>query len=122
MKSLPLVFLALAGCLLAWVALRTPDPAPGPGAVVAGDGIAVPTELSGVVPEGFVVRTLAVEGMCADCCPPSVYAALAHVEGVREAAVDMDAGTACAVVPAGLDPGELCEALARHEYPATVLP
>ena len=77
-----------------------------------------PVRLSADVPEGCVVRSLEVEGICCDGCGAKLFAALTALEEVREAAVDPILGVAQAVVPAGLDTALLEQALTFSKYSA----
>jgi copper chaperone CopZ len=108
--------LVAAGLWLGSVALRSKEPtysAPPAGA---------PAQLSSEVPDGCLVRRFAVEGMCCETCPKKLHAALAAVEGVREAAIDFDAKQASAVVDAGTPVERLLGALTSEKYSARALP
>jgi copper chaperone CopZ len=112
-----LLVLGAAALFLGWIALRAEQPTwSAPPQEVLPD--TVPATLSGEVPAGFVVRRLDVEGMCCTGCPKRLYAHLADVAGVREAAVDPILGEVAAVVPAELDVAELEAALTFDKYAA----
>ena len=116
MKVLTLLVLVAAG-LLALVALQADDPtyvAP----TVDEMPTVVPHQVTGDVPEGFLLRSFDVEGMCCDGCSGKLYARLEKVEGVREAAVDPVLGRAEVVVAADTDPARLTGALTFDKYTA----
>ncbi len=117
MKYLGISIILLAGAVLGIVAWRaeTPDYVP-PRLVEAPDR--VPVRLSADVPEGCVVRSFEIEGICCDGCGGKLFVALTSLEEVREAAVDPILGLAQAVVPAGLDTARLEQALTFSKYSA----
>ncbi len=116
-----LVLVAVAGGVLATIALNAPERAyRDVGALPPGR--AVPTVLSTDVPAGYVTRVLDVENMCQACCPPAVFETLVAEHAVLEAAVDMDHGTASVIVPQDFDATRLADALAAKSYPAVVRP
>jgi len=118
MKFLGLLLLALAGGILFWIgrsashADYVPPRAPD----------AVPLALTGDVPAGCEVLTLAVEGMCCTNCSAKLYRALVESEGVRAAAVDPTAGRVEVVVAAGTPPADMARVLTFEQYVATPLP
>lgn len=119
-KIVPIVVLAAAGGVLAWVALRAPEPdyePPAAGVVQAGQ--ATPAELTGDVPSGMLVRSFDVEGMCCDSCTGKLHAALTALPDVNEAAVSFEASRAQVVVPEDVDVAVLVEALNFDKYTAT---
>jgi copper chaperone CopZ len=65
---------------------------------------------------GEVVRVFEVEGMCCGGCRPKVHAAAVAVAGVREAAVDQEAGTATLIVREDVDVAALERALTFDKY------
>lgn len=65
---------------------------------------------------GEVVRVFEVEGMCCGGCRPKVHAAAVAVGGVREAAVDQEAGTATLIVREDVDVATLEHALTFDKY------
>jgi copper chaperone CopZ len=67
---------------------------------------------------GELVRVFEVEGMCCGGCRPKVHAAAVAVPGVREAAVDQEAGTATVIVRADVDVATLERALTFDKYSA----
>ncbi len=117
MKHLGIGIFLLAGAALGIVAWRaeTPDYVP-PRLVEVPDRF--PVRISADVPEGCVVRSLEVEGICCDGCGAKLFVALTSLEEVREAAVDPILGVAQAVVPAGLDTALLEQALTFSKYSA----
>jgi hypothetical protein len=122
---LPVLILA-AGGALAWVALRSPQ-APEQSVAAGwrenlGEAEPVPPRLDGPAADGFVIRTLAVEGMCCRSCPRGLREKLLAVEGVRRAAASLELGEVQAEVPAGLDPALLVAAIASEKYRATPKP
>jgi hypothetical protein len=108
--------LAAAAAVLGTIALRARDPsyaAPAPAEVRA-----IPLVLSGTVPDGYAVRTFAIEGICCQGCSSKLHGAALAVEGVREAAVDPLAATVSVVAPADLPSARLAEALTFDKYTA----
>ena len=73
-----------------------------PSSGLAPDVQPVPAMLSGDAPVGHRVVTLEVSGMHCGSCAHKVYAALCDLPDVADAAVDVDAGRAQAVVPTGM--------------------
>lgn len=116
MKHIPLLLVALAGVWLGFVALRAKAPT-----YEAHSG-AVPSRLSGSVPEGFLVRNFRVEGMCCESCTRKLHQSLAGVEGVQEAAVDFGSGTAAALVAGSVPVERLLAALNVEKYTARPSP
>lgn len=112
MKIAPLILLAAAGGWLGYVALHATEPTYVP------PRDAPPTELTGEVPAGHVVRTLAVEGMCCSSCPGRLFDAILAIDGVQAAAVDAERSTVSAVVPEALDASTLASALTFGQYSA----
>ena len=70
-----------------------------------------PSALAGEVPEGCVVRSFAIEGMCCDSCSVKLYAAVKKIPGVREAAVDPILGRAQVVATREVSEAMLAQAL-----------
>lgn len=66
-------------------------------------------------------KKLKVEGMMCQKCVAHVKKALEAVDGVEEAVVDLDAGTAVAKLSADVADEALVAALAEEDYPAQVL-
>jgi copper chaperone CopZ len=119
MKHLGLVLLGAAALVLGTIAWRAHEPSRAR-LIDEERGRDVPAQLSGAVPDGCVVRTLAVEGMCCQSCAPKVYLALAGTAGVREVAVDPILGRAQVVVERALDPARLAAAATFEDYSARV--
>ncbi len=117
MRPLSFLPVVVAAIVLAYVGHRAADPSYVP-ATLASDVELLPTNLSGDLPEGMVVRSFHVTGMCCEGCVGKLYYALASVDGVREAAVDFHEGTAEAVVPPELDVENLLTALRFDKYSA----
>ena len=121
MKFLPYALLAVAGLILGRIAWRAPERSYVP---LAAEGPAplphVPRALIGDVPEGYVVRTLEVGGMCCTGCTAKVHDALTSLPAVERAAVDFERGTASALVPMSFPAKELAAALLFDKYTATV--
>lgn len=123
-KILPLTGLVAVGAVLGYIAYRTPEPDYTPPAArqVQAQESAVPTALSGEVPDGMLVRTFDVEGMCCSGCTAKLHAALVALPDVNEAAVSFEAGQAQAVVPETTDAALLVEALNFDKYTASLRP
>lgn len=118
MKTVSLLPLLLAAVVLAYVGHRAGAPSTYVPASLAADHEAIPNHLRGDVPEGMVVRSFHVTGMCCEGCVGKLYHSLAAVEGVHEAAVDFQAAKAEAVVPADFGVDTLLTALAFDKYTA----
>lgn len=117
MKPVALVPLAVTGFVLAYVAHRAGarDYVP---PSLASEREVIPVQVSPEVPPGMIVHTFDVTGMCCEGCVAKLYRTLASVEGVREAAVDFQEGTAQVVVPTAADVTPLLSALAFDKYEA----
>ena len=71
----------------------------------------VPSVLSGDAPDGSRVITLGVEGMRCGGCAHKLYTALLELPSVTDAAVDVSAQRAHAVVPAPVDVEQVAAAV-----------
>jgi copper chaperone CopZ len=110
-----------AGAVAAVIAYRAPTPDDRP--VAAAEGVApVPDRLTAVPAEGEVVRVLDVTGMCCRGCSGKLYRRLVAVEGVRDACVDFDTGTASAIAANTVAPATLASALTFETYSASARP
>ena len=112
--------LAVAGSAAAFVALRAKDPT-----YVAprqAQQSTIPFLLASEPGAGEAVRVLEVTGMCCGGCRPKVHAAALRVAGVREAAVDQEAGTATLLVRAEVEIATLERALTFDKYEAHARP
>jgi copper chaperone CopZ len=118
MKTPGVLLLLLAGGILFWIG-RSAAPAD---YVPPRAPDAVPLALTGEVPAGCEVVTLAVEGMCCTNCSAKLYRALVESEGVRAAGVDPTLGRAEVLVAAGTRPEDLARAMTFDAYVATPLP
>jgi len=123
MKHLPLVGLGLAGIVLAIVALRAPrrEYVP-PSAREVEAHRTAPRVLRGRIPEGCVVRSIQVKGICCAGCTGRLYDRIAGKEGTVEAAVDPETGVARIVIPKAADPTAWVAALQFDEFTAELLP
>lgn len=65
-------------------------------------------------------KKLNVQGMMCHKCVAHVKKALEAVEGVEEAVVDLEAGTAVAKLSAEVSDEVLIAALAEEDYPAQI--
>jgi copper chaperone CopZ len=111
MKPSPiLLLLLLAGIALAWVALRSPEHQDAPIETRA----EIPAHLTGAAPEGCVLRSFKVDGMCCEGCTATVHEALSGVQGVTQVAVSFAETTALAYVREDVDV-ELLRAAADAE-------
>ena len=116
MRILPFLFLATAGAILAWVALKAPEPSYIPPRPEEFDPRHVPVVIVGDIPAGHVVRTFQVEGMCCNGCGGKLFDALKAIPEVTKAAVDFESKTATALVPEDLDTAVLASALSFDKY------
>jgi len=108
--------LALAGAILAIVALRAPEPTyEAPRSVRP---MKVPLALTQSPLPGHVVRTFAVEGICCQGCGGKLGQALMAIEGVQEVAADPLRGEVSAWVRADVESERLAAALTFDQYTA----
>ncbi|MDP6407972.1 MAG: heavy metal-associated domain-containing protein [Planctomycetota bacterium] len=112
MKIVLPTLIAAAGVWLGFVALRAREPS------YVSPAVRVPVRIESEVRPGRVLRGFDVEGMCCESCTRKLYGALLDVEGVSEAAVDLEAETVWAVAPRALPVERLLEALHFEEYSA----
>jgi len=117
MKPLLPAILVLAALATAWIVLG----AEGPHREAAAK-TATPRELAGAPAAGEVVRVLDVDGMCCFGCSEKLHAAALGVAGVREAAVDFEAGTVSALAADSVSAAALEEALNFDKYSAKARP
>jgi copper chaperone CopZ len=78
----------------------------------------IPLALEGAAPEGFALRTLAVEGICCQGCSSKLFGALLAVDGVQAAAVDPLKADASAWVRPDVPVAALEAALTFDKYTA----
>jgi copper chaperone CopZ len=78
----------------------------------------IPLALEGAAPEGFALRTLAVEGICCQGCSSKLFGALLAVDGVQAAAVDPLQAEASAGVRPDVPVAALEAALTFDKYTA----
>ena len=79
---------------------------------------AAPIVLPRAPADGEAEIVLDVHGMCCRGCTGKLEARLMAQPGVRAAAVDLDAGTASALVEASVSPAALAAALTFEKYSA----
>ena len=79
---------------------------------------AAPTVLPRAPAEGEAEIVLDVHGMCCRGCTGKLHARLMKQPGVHAAAVDLDAGTASALVEDSVEPTALAAALTFDKYSA----
>lgn len=117
MKLLTLAPLALAGLVLAVIALRAPprDYVPPSEAEVEAHRPA-PQMLHSEVPPGCVVRTIEVKGMCCLGCTGRVYDRIQGTPGLVDAAVNFQEGVARIVILRDADPGPIVSALRFDKF------
>ena len=123
MRLLPLALLGIAGVVLAFVALRAPTRsyvAPTRADVEA--HVPAPQTLEGGVPEGCVVRTIEVHGMCCTGCTGKLYARLKETPGFVKGAVSFEDGVAQVVTNRDADPSPFVAALQFDKYDAQLRP
>ena len=119
MKILPLALLGGAGLVLGYVAWRAPARdyvAPTPAEIEA--HAPAPQALEGAIPEGCVVRTIEVQGMCCTGCTGKLYARLERTAGFVKGAVSFERGVAEVVLPEDADPAPFVAALSFDKYDA----
>lgn len=115
-QRLWLVLLVTAGSVLAFVALRAPEPT-----YVAPQGaqpVAVPLALTQAARPGHVARFFDVQGICCQGCGGKLHGALMALDGVQEVAVDPLRGEVSAWVRADVDDQRLAAALTFDKYSA----
>jgi copper chaperone CopZ len=111
-----LLGLCLTGAVLAFVALRAPEPtyvAPRHEAPLR-----FPLALTEEPLPGYVVRAFAVEGICCQGCGGKLGRALLAIDGVQEVAVDHLKGEVRASVRADVESEVLARALTFDKYSA----
>jgi copper chaperone CopZ len=113
-RQLPLLGLLAVGGVLAFIALRAPEPT----YAVPVRAADIPLAIQGEIPDGFVVRTFAVEGICCQSCAGKLQGVLAPLEGVARVAVDPLRKEVQALVRAEVDHEELVRALTFDKYSA----
>ncbi len=74
--------------------------------------------LDAEAPAGFVVRSLAIEGMCCSGCTGKLAGRLAALDEVQDFAVDFASSSAQALVAREVEVGVLEEALTFDKYVA----
>ena len=123
MKFLPLVGLALAGVVLATIALRAPPrDYVAPSAEEVEAHRPAPQNLHGDLPANCVVRTIEVKGMCCLGCTGRVYDRLKETPGFVDAAVSLERGVAEIVLPKDSDPNAFVAALRFDKYEPKLAP
>jgi copper chaperone CopZ len=123
MKFLPLFILGSTALVLAIVGLRAPARdyvAPTREDVEA--HVPAPQTLDGAVPEGCVVRTIEVHGMCCTGCTGKLYARLEQTPGFVKGAVSFKDGLAQVVTTKDADPTAFVAALHFGKYDAQLRP
>jgi copper chaperone CopZ len=109
--------LLVAGAGLGWIALRAPEPTYVVPAKAA--PASIPARIEQDVPEGFVLRTFHVDGICCQGCGGKLYAKALGVEGVSAAAVDTLKQEVAVLVPEDVGDAELLTALTFDKYRAS---
>jgi copper chaperone CopZ len=117
MKPVGPILVLLAALVLGWVALATDTPTYGSEPVREAPET-VPVALSHDVPEGHVVRSFDVDGICCAGCAGKLFVAVDDVAGVFETAVDPERKRVDAVVPESFDVAVLEAALTFDKYSA----
>jgi len=122
MKLLLPAIVVCAALTLAVVAFRAPERdyvAPtAEELAVLGD---CPTQIAGELPEGCVVHSFTVQGMCCRDCTGKIYSKMKSAPGVVQAAVNFDQRQVDVVVPRDADVAALEKALRFDKYTATLL-
>lgn len=121
MKIPNLLWLVLAGGLLTWVAVRSPQPDFEPLSAETSP-TEIPTRLSGTPAAGHVVRVFDVDGMCCNGCAGKLATRLDELGAVDETAVDVKAGVVSVIVEEGVPVGDLLALLNVDKYSATARP
>jgi copper chaperone CopZ len=117
MKLLLPLILVSAAAGAAVVAYRAPKADYVPPTAEEG-AASIPSRLSAPPAAGETVRVIEVRGMCCQSCAGKLYHRLTAVDGVREACVDFDSGTASVRVLEGVPDAELERALSFDKYSA----
>lgn len=116
MKPLLSALLLAAAIGAGWLYATRPGPTYVPPSEPQVTYAPAPPVLTRAPVAGEAEVVLDVEGMCCRGCTGKLHARLLEQPGVHVAAVDFDAGTACAVVDAAVDPTALAAALTFDKY------
>jgi len=117
MRPVGPILVLLAGLVLGWIALAADGPTfDARTAPEVPEN--VPAALVADVPEGHVVRTFDVDGICCEGCVGKLYVAVDHLDGVVAAAVDPARKQVETVVPRDYDVAALENALTFDKYSA----
>jgi len=118
MKALlPLLLIAAAGAA-GWLYVTRPGPTYVPPSEAQVVYAAAPSVLTRAPAEGEAEIVLDVHGMCCHGCTGKLHARLMEQAGVIAAAIDLEAGTASALVEASVEPAALAAALTFDKYSA----
>jgi len=121
MRRLLVLAILAAGILAAFIALRAPAPSyVAPEESGAAAFSPAPEKLRRAAAPGEAVRVFEVQGMCCEGCTGKLFASLTAVPGVRDAAVDLDAGTASVLAGEAVDVAALERALSFDKYTASL--
>lgn len=117
MRSLLLLLIVVAGGWLGYVGWSADAP------TYSAPSDRAPDELSGDVPAGYVVRRFSVEGMCCEGCPKKLFHRLEAMEGVNEAAADLETASVSVVVAESVPVESIVAVLASEpKYTVRALP
>jgi copper chaperone CopZ len=123
MKIPSIVFVGLAGVVLAVVALRAPSRdyvAPTVADLEAHRP--APQALQGEPPADCVVRRIQVKGMCCLGCTGRIYDKVRSAPGLVDAAVSFDKGEAEVVMRKDADPAPIVEAFRFDKFEPVLVP
>jgi len=114
-RHLALVLLVVAALALGFVAVNAKEPT----YEVPTRPAEIPFTLAGEpVPDGFALRTFAVEAICCQSCAGKLERALAPLAGVERVAVDPVRKEVQVLARAEVSPAELAAALTFDKYAA----
>jgi copper chaperone CopZ len=123
MKIPSIVFVGLAGIVLAVVALRAPSRdyvAPTEADLEAHRP--APQVLEGEPPADCVVRRIQVKGMCCLGCTGRIYDKVKSAPGLVDAAVSFEKGEADVVMKKDADPAPIVEAFRFDKFDPVLVP
>ncbi|MFT5048697.1 MAG: copper chaperone CopZ [Chlamydiales bacterium] len=121
MKISSLIWVALAGGLLTWIAIRS-GPVDYEPLSLDSPPIEVPVRLASSPGPGQRLRVFDVDGMCCNGCAAKLAGRLDDLDQVSEAAVDVQGSTVSIIVGEDYPVADLLTLLNRDKYTASARP